>query len=365
MSGTTWLSYEDWAKDTNNGQTPSAVLGREFDDKTTLASDLPIRLASGKLEDIGIFEEPWIKYKNSYPSDANGPYIPSTTGTYTRSDILGGRKSAVEIPQGPFELMTKAQQEDYLLSKVKKRFVDISLDAEFDMIYANPIGNPSDVENQTNDVRNCLGLAPRFNKITNNKGIYTDAAGKVRMSPYITLDAGGTGNNLTSVWLIVPDSKNGVTRLMPSDTQYVGGIKYTPDPTWHLTDGVDEVTGKKGKVYYRFDRFQYVYGIAIINRRSCIRIANINFQDDASIKKFITCYRFALAAIDKSLKGARHLTYINSEANVYLQNYFDNRVIPSSYSSAMPNIGPKGEQRLGTWELRECDQILTTEEKLA
>jgi hypothetical protein len=363
MDRTKWLNYEDWAKATNNGKTPAAILGKEFDNATTLASRLPIRQATDKFEDKGAFKEPWQKNRNSYVSDPDGVYTPSKKGTYTRSDILGMRKSAVMMEVGQFKQMTAEQQNAFRLDQVKDRFVDIALDAESDMLYANPVGTTGTYD-QSTDVRNCLGLAPRYNKITDHNGIYT-ASGTQRMSPYITLDAGGTGNKLTSVWLIVPSADKGVCRLMPNGTQFTGGIEYNPADRPEWEDGVDAVTGIAGKKQYLIDTFDYVYGIAILNRRSCIRIANIDMTDDTSMAKFINQYRFALAAIDAGLKSANHIAFMNPIMKVYLEGYFDKKVTPSSFADAMPHVTSDGQSRIGIWELSECPQILTTESKIS
>lgn len=359
-----WLNYNDWAKATNNGETKMAVLGREFDNATTLASDLPFKMATGKFEDRGTFKDSWEKYKHSRVTDVDGVYIPSKTGTYTRYDIMGMRNASNMFNVKDLKQMTADQESDYRTDAAKDKMKFIALDIEADLIYANPLPNPS-VYNQANDVRNCLGLAPRYNKITDHRGIY-EVSGQKHMSPYITLDAGGTGDGLTSAWLIVPSATNGVCRLMSSGTQFTGNISVIMDESkdGQLQEGTDAVTGEKGYMKWKMDTFDVVYGIAILNRRACIRIANINMNDDTSIAKFIKQYRYAVNVIDRSLKSDRHNLYMNPDFKIRFEDYIDSRKAPTSYSEAMPHVTKDGENMIGNWYIRECEQILTTEEQI-
>ncbi len=117
------------------------------------------------------------------------------------------------------------------------------------MLYGDPNVTPEDF----------LGIAPR----------YASLAAADRTAVQI-LDAGGTGSDLTSIYL-VGWGENSVTGFYPKGTQ--AGIQHTPLPQSMIDDGAG------GKYLGWEDWFDLNAGIAVKDYRNIVRIANIDVSD--------------------------------------------------------------------------------------
>lgn len=347
-----YLTYEDWAKDTRNGKTPLHSLVREFDINTTLASALPLRVATEKFEDHGGFVEPWKPNRASRTAAADDPFIPSKVSTYDRIDIMGRRNGGQAI-QMPDRDMTGAEFDQYCLDQLHVKLNDMALDVELSMIFGNPDVDP----------RDCLGLYPRFNKITDRHGIVQAGDYKGYMAPYVTIDAGGGDSNdgaLTSAWLLFPSAERGVTRLITPGTEYTGSVRYIPPNGWETYSKTDQRDGAEGWQYEQKAGFDIIYGIAILNRRACIRIANIDTTTEAGLKSFLSAYRQANAAMDKAVGKTSRLMYGGEDLQIALGEYWDSLKYPTSYNAARPEgIGTDvyiGNQRLDVCPHIECNE---------
>ena len=348
-----YLNYQDWAQKTNNGKIPIATLGLEVDRATTLMNDLPLVQATGKFDDEGKFAQPWVYGENSDVAGIDSPFLAHKTGSYDRFDLMGMRKSGVEIDREEMKALSAAEQIAYRTSEASTMMKHLALDAERDLIYGSP-----DIAAlkyaQPNDPRNCNGLVSRFNKITDPDGIASNG----KLYPYITLDAGGTNSSkkLTSAYLLIP-SAEGVCRLMSNGTQYTGSISYEAG-TWYPYEDIDKITGLKGIKEKANDKLQLAYGISVRNRRSCIRIANIDLEH---MDKFIAAFRDAMDVIDESTATGNYHLYMNPRATSAYQAYLDSQVQATKYGDARPTITEDGEMRIGKWKIRKTHQLLLNE----
>lgn len=123
--------------------------------------------------------------------------------------------------------------------------------------------------NSITDDKSFMGLSPRFNS---KSGQYANQI----------LDAGGTGTDNRSIWLVVwaPDK---VTGIYPKATK--GGLMHM-DTTANTTIGPDghpigdKVLDANGNPYLAYsDHWQWNCGLKIKDPRYIVRIANIDLSD--------------------------------------------------------------------------------------
>lgn len=142
-----------------------------------------------------------------------------------------------------------------------------------------------------------LGLAPRFDDVP------TTAGGAENKDNVI--DAGGTGTDNTSIWLIGWGPKT-VHGIYPKASR--AGL-------FHEDLGLDTVLDSNGNPYRAYrDHYQWKCGLALRDWRYVVRIANIDVSDltsDAATgAKIINLMTQALERIH-SLNGVRPAFYMN------------------------------------------------------
>lgn len=108
-----------------------------------------------------------------------------------------------------------------------------------------------------------LGLTPRYNNLTPVNGMTFNTAANI-------IDSGGTGNNNTSIWLVV-FGENTVTGIFPK-----GGASGIVHEDLGLIDAFDQ-----NNLRYRAyaERWEWNYGLHVKDWRYAVRIANINVAD--------------------------------------------------------------------------------------
>lgn len=364
--GESYLTYERWAADTNNGETPYGQLAQEFDSRTTFAHRLPLRVATGlegdKFMDHGKFRSNWELNRSSRPMSPDDLYLSGESGTYDRTDFMGMRGGGYYIYRAQ-EDMAPAELAQYRIDKAKEKMADTALDVEHSMLYGNPM---TGVSNGIDNTKDCLGLFPRFSTITDRNAVITSGANANKIANYVTLDAKGTDSgDLTSVLLLVPDAKLGVTRLMAEGTGLTGSIRWTPGQKWDTYDGTDPVTGRTGFQYVTRDSYDIVYGVAIMNRFSCIAIRNIDWKTDNGIKNFLSAYRQAKAALDMRLRSRTPLLLMNDDLDIAISEYYENIRYPRIDNIAEAKRNTIGEHcSLPGSETVICPHILSSESQI-
>ena len=151
--------------------------------------------------------------------------------------------------------------------------------------------------NSVTEPESFLGLAPRFDDVPTTSG---GAENRDNV-----IDAGGTGTDNTSIWLVGWGEKS-IHGIYPKGS--VGGLQ-------HEDLGLDTVLDANGNPYRAYrDHYQWKCGIALKDWRYVVRIANIDVSDltgtAASGAKIITQMTRALERIH-SLNGVRPVFYMN------------------------------------------------------
>ena len=160
----------------------------------------------------------------------------------------------------------------------------------------------------TQDPEQIMGLAPRFNTLDKTK-----AANAVNV-----IDAGGTGNDLTSIWL-VGWSKNTVHGIFPEGSKLGLSKRDLGEEADRDPDG--------GEYRVLKTHFGWDVGLTVRDWRYVVRIANIKesllkpIPPDENSATGHNLYELLVRAVGKvpSLKGARFAFYCNRTIETYLR----------------------------------------------
>jgi len=151
--------------------------------------------------------------------------------------------------------------------------------------------------NSVTEPESFLGLAPRFDDVPTTVG---GAENKDNV-----IDAGGTGTDNTSIWLI-GWGPNTVHGIYPKAS--TGGLQ-------HEDLGLDTVLDANGNPYRAYrDHYQWKCGIALRDWRYVVRIANIDVSDlTADMATGARIIRLMTRALERiqSLNGVRPAFYMN------------------------------------------------------
>lgn len=193
-----------------------------------------------------------------------------------------------------------------------------------------------------------LGMAPRFNDVPTTAG---GAENKVNV-----IDAGGTGTDNTSIWLI-GWGENSVHGIFPKGSQ--AGLK-------HDDLGVQDAFDASGNRFRAYtDRYQWKCGIAVPDWRYVVRIANIDVSD---LTKGATAgadlIDLMTQACEKihSLTGVMPAFYGNRTIRSFLRRQTVNKVASGTLEYDM--VGGKPALRFAEVPVRRVDAILNTEARV-
>lgn len=361
----TFDNMNDYLQFTDSGDTQPGRVIREIDSMTSFTRYLPVKTVSGdkdgdRMVDHGVFEEPYIYDTASNRMAPDGIRLDKTYRTYGRSDFMAMRGGESVIYKYEARLHVN-EIKTWRVQKLLRRVRDTALDIEHDLLY----------DSVANDTKNCSGIMTRFTAITDMRGIIKSGTNQGKLSRYITIDAGGTGEDLASILIMVPDAEYGITRLVPaSGTDYTDFVKIQMGHTdlgepWHRK--FVTLDGQSGNLEYTIDQFDVVYGVGLLSRGACIRIANIDWSDssETNMIKVRDAYRRAVAAIDIKLRKKPKLAVMNPEVRICLADFLDREILKNQITVAGVNNIPESEDvLLPGMNIVECDFMTTAEDQV-
>lgn len=313
------LTIADLNAATLGGKVGIANMLKEFSQPMTLGADLPLAMATEKNQDVGTFTEPWEYDATSGTTDIDSGEKIAKVGSYSRVDIMGMRSSAIQFRIKQKMLMGQSFAQ-LVTWQLASQLNNIGLDNEHDLFYADA----------RNDTKTFFGLYPRFWAITDEEGIIKSGSHQGQKSMYVTLDAGGTtSGSLSSIFILIPGSRDGVCRIYPNGTDFTGAVQYD-EGKWETVEDNGEATRKKT------DIFLLVNGLAIKDRRACVRIANVDVSSDDSMKKLERAFYQAMTVIPAE-KRTRAIVYCSDKIIPDLKMYYSNKVVPATYENAKPH----------------------------
>lgn len=193
-----------------------------------------------------------------------------------------------------------------------------------------------------------LGLAPRFGYAPTNSSA---SPNKVNV-----IDAGGTGSNNTSIWL-VGWGANTVHGIYPKGSQ--AGLIHND-----LGEG-DAFDANQNRFRAFMDQYQWKCGIALHDWRYVVRIANVDVtaltKNAASGSDLIDLMTQALEKIH-SLSGVTPAFYVNRTIRSFLRRQNVNKV--ASGTLMYDEVAGKPALRLGEVPVRRVDALGIAEARI-
>lgn len=349
LSYNEYMTLSDVMKATLGGTAPLSLITDEYMKPLTLGADIPACEASDKFEDKGVFIEPWEFDKVSDTTDLDGGSKFYKTGTYARKDIMGMRSSAIGINERNY-LASGANGALWRAQQTFQRVKHLALDKEHDMFYGDPTVDP----NQG------LGLIPRFNLLTDMDGVIKAGAHAGELSPYITIDGGGTGSGgLGSVFLLHLSSTDGVCWIYPKDSDYTAGLRYVKG---QFQDVYYQENGQNMVKRQAADIFEVCGGVAMKSRKSGVRIANIDFEN--GLNAFDKALYEAFEAIPTEFQNSV-VIYAPKRAIPHLKQFYRDKMINNvaTYEGAKP-MNLRGDFTIDGMAFRRCEQLALNEGKI-
>lgn len=188
------------------------------------------------------------------------------------------------------------------------------------------------------------GLSARFNDLSAKNGVNI-------------IDAGGTGSNLTSIWLVVWGS-NTVHGIYPKGSK--AGLEQQDLGEQTLDDG----NGGKYQGYRA--HFKWVNGLTVRDWRYVVRIANVDLSKltkDPETAGAIDLPDLLIQAIEKipNLSMGKPVFYCNQQVRSWMRRQIKNS---KNVNISMQEVAGKKVVSFDEIPVRRTDAILTTEDQV-
>ena len=323
--GNTALTYTDWAKRYNDGRISVIVellsqTNEILDDMRWVEGNLP----TGHRTSVrtGLPQGTW--------RQLNYGVQPTKSTTTQITDACGMLETYSEIDKALADL--NGNSAEFRLSEDKAFLEGLSQQLAQTLFYGNTAATPEKF----------MGLTPRFNT----------ASGSAAISQNV-IDAGGTGADNTSIWLVVWGDLT-VHGIFPKGSK--AGLQMRDLGEQTLTD----INGNRFQGYrthYKWDA-----GLTVRDWRYAVRIANIDVSDLPAVTP-PDLTKFMIKATHKvpSLKTGQPVFYMNRTGRQWLDIQAatkDNVMLKISEFEGRPV-----REFLGI-PIRTCDQILNTEPRV-
>jgi hypothetical protein len=265
----------------------------------------------------------------------NGGVPPSKATTAQLDETCGILEGRSEIDCALAEL--NGNTASYRLSQAKAFFESMNQKMQQQVIYGDRLTPEA-----------FIGLAPRFDDVPTTVG---GAANKVNV-----IDAGGTGTDNTSVWLI-GWGENSIHGIYPKGSQ--AGLSHED------LGKIDAFDANQNRFRAYGDRYEWKCGIAVPDWRYVVRIANIDVSDltkNASAGADLIDLMTQACEKIHSLTGVTPAFYANRTVRGFLRRQTVNKVASSTLEYDM--VGGKPALRFAEVPVRRTDAILLNEARV-
>lgn len=331
---TKWPTLVDLAKRTDpNGAV--AVIGELLNQSNEILDDMPFVEANKKTSHQSTVRTglPGGTWRKLY-----GGVQPSKSRTAQVTDNCGNLEAYAEVDKDLADLGGNAMS--FRLSEDVAHIEGMSQDMATTLFYGNEDDNEAAF----------TGLAPRFNSLSAENGENI-------------VDAGGSGSDNTSMWLVVWHTSK-VFGIVPQGS--TGGI--------HQKD-LGEVTlenadGANGRMQAYRTHYKWQNGLVVKDWRSVVRIPNIDISDlnkDASGSSAdLIDLMIEATEIVEGLSAGRAAFYCNRKVRSYLRRQIANH--KNTNLSEADFTGASGIKRhtpmFDGIPIRRCDALLNTEARV-
>lgn len=243
--GNTALTFADWAKRVDGTGKMTGIIellslnNEMINEALVLEGNLP----TGHRTTIrtGIPQGTWRLLNSGIPTTK------STTAQITHDCGNLENETAIDVDLAALNGNTAA----FRLSESSAVIQGMSQQMQTALIYGNSTLNPEQF----------TGFTPYYNSLTAQTG-------------QNIIDAGGTGTDNTSIWIVV----------WGPETVHCFTPKGAPTGLQHMDKGEQRVFDAAGGSYYAYvDRYKWQLGLAVRDWQYCVRIANIDVSDLATV----------------------------------------------------------------------------------
>jgi hypothetical protein len=261
-----------------------------------------------------------------------GGVQPSKSTTVQVTDSTGMLEAYAEVDKALADL--NGNTASFRMSEDKAHIEGMSQEMADTLFYGNESTEPEAF----------TGLAPRFNSLSAANGDNI-------------IDAGGTGSDNTSIWLVVwgPNSVHGI---FPKGSR--AGIQR--DDKGQVT--IENVDGLGGRMEAYRTHYRWDAGLTVKDWRYIVRIANIDVSDlTATAATGANLYDLITQALElpPSLNGGRPVLYASRKLRTFLRR--QGRNLPGIQVNFDQGVG-KQVVTIDEIPLRRTDAILHTEARV-
>ncbi len=328
-TGVEYLTLADWAKRLDpNGKVDAVV--ELLTQTNAILEDMPFvegNLSTGHRTTIrsGLPSATWRRL--------NYGVQPSKSTTVQVTDSCGMLEAYAEVDKALADL--NGNTSAFRLSEDRAFLEAMNQEMAATVFYGN-----TDV-----DQEKFLGFTPRYDSLTDG-----DSAENI-------LDAGGSGSDNASVWLICWGNET-VHGIFPKGSK--AGLQHTDLGEVTLEDA------NKGKYQGYRTHYKWDSGLTVRDWRYIVRICNIDVSDltkDASAGADLIDLMTQAIELLPEIKMGRPVFYCPRTIRAFLRRQIVNKVAQSTLT--MDTVAGRRVVTFDEIPVKRCDQLLTTEEAVS
>ena len=285
LVGNTYLTLKDKFAQKENGKIASTIIDL-LSQSNVLIEDAVVRECNeGSTHKTTVRNGlPEVEFRKFYQG------VNCSKGEYTQiTDSTGMLEVYSQVDKSLADL--EGDTEQFRMNEAQAFLESMNNTVQQNIFYGSKATNPAGFD----------GLAVRYNKISTD----TNSIG------YRVLDAGGVGNNNTSIWFVTWGDLH--THLLYPKGSHMGLL--------HTNKGAQTATDSNGNMYevYR-DHFKWDIGMTVRDFRSTCRIANIDVTtlDSEEAPDLIKLMIQAYHRVNRYAKTGKTVIYCNDTIQTYL-----------------------------------------------
>lgn len=267
-----YFLLSDLAAQTSDGKLVNICT--EFQSGTSFFNLAPWKEATHIDKDEGVFLKESEKLAGASPMGLGDGYILTKSAYYKRIASLGRYGKAINWDESTINAVPNKGV--YMEREIKNLVRNFGNTVEYALLNIS----------QDSDPRYAEGLLPRYSLITDGYGEILDTSGAKTgvKTPFVCLDALGAKNDatrdgkLSSVMVVHFSDIDGVSLLYPRGSESIG-FRYLIDSDYHWETNTD---GTQRRALTA--SIDVTCGITVNNSLACTRIANVDPEDETSLK---------------------------------------------------------------------------------
>jgi hypothetical protein len=331
------MTLADLAQTFGNGQEAIRILVNYMSQQTALAEDIMWRPTNKDTDYIFRVENalPAVSFRSInegvFPTRGSATNITETCSLLESTFVID--KELMEI--SPDKEIYRLEQAQGHLEAFTQKFAE-------EVWYGNRAG----------DARGLQGLSERYSNMAG------PAAEQI-------IDAGGTGTDNASIW-IVSHGDRSFHGIYPKNTR--AGFEHVAGQKQDISDKFDASTGQTSTYEGYLDRFKWRFGIALIDWRQVVRIANID------VSALATAGTASDTSADLLLLMTRAANRLNNISTGKISIYM-NRTVKEAWEVQLlkkQNLALTFDSATGKivtgfhgWPIKVDDMLLNAEERVA